>query len=220
MAKQSNYPHSFHVVAKPLASACNLDCSYCYYRHKEPGKGRISDDLLKKFIRHYIAGQEDDPVVFNWHGGEPALLGLDFFRKVVELEQKYADGHRIENDFQTSGVLLDEAWCEFFKQHDFYVGLSIDGPQHLHDNFRRLNGGGPTFEHVYRAALLLRRYQVPFNPLVVIHRVNAKAPAEVYKFLTNDLGCKSLQWLPCVGHRDFRTTAPGHWSDDQMLAAA
>ena len=143
MTNQPRHPRSFHVVAKPIGSVCNLDCAYCYYRYKETGKGRIADDLLEEFIRQYIAGQEDDPVVFNWHGGEPALLGLDFFRKVVELEQKYADGHRIENDFQTSGTLLDEAWCEFFKEHRFYVGLSIDGPKHLHDQFRRLSGGGP-----------------------------------------------------------------------------
>jgi uncharacterized protein len=203
------HPRSFHVVAKPIGSLCNLDCAYCYYRCKETS-GRIADDLLEKFIRQYIAGQEEDSVVFNWHGGEPALLGLDFFRKVVELEKRYAGSHHIKNDFQTNGTLLDESWCEFSKEHDFYVGLSIDGPKHLHDQFR----GG--FDQVYRAAQLLRQYEVPFNALTVVHRVNAKHPAELYKFLTQDLGCRVLQWLPCVGHKDFRTTAPGYWDHSRM----
>ena len=216
MTDQPKYPRSFHVVAKPIGSACNLDCAYCYYHYKDTRGGRISDELLEEFIRQYIAGQEDDPVVFNWHGGEPALLGLDFFRRVVELEEKYADGHVVENDFQTSGVLLDDTWCEFFQQHRFYVGLSIDGPQHLHDAYRRLNGGAPSFDQVYRAAMLLRQHEVPFNPLVVIHRLNARHPAEVYEFFTEELGCNRLQWLPCVGHRDFQTTAPGHWDPAQM----
>ena len=125
------HPRSFHVVAKPIGSQCNLDCAYCYYSYKQTN--RISDALLERFIEQYIAGQEEDPVVFNWHGGEPALLGLDFFRKVVELEKKYANGHRIDNDFQTNGTLLNDDWCEFFKNNHFYVGLSIDGPKHLHN---------------------------------------------------------------------------------------
>ncbi len=211
MTDQPRYPRSFHVVVKPIGSSCNLDCAYCYYRCKETSRNRIADGLLEKFIRQCIAGQEEDPVVFNWHGGEPALLGLDFFRKVVELEQKYAEGRRIENDFQTNGVLLDEAWCEFFKEHGFYVGLSIDGPKHLHDRYRLADGGTSSFDQVYRAARLLRQFEVHFNPLVVINRVNAKHPAEVYEFLTKDLGCRRLQWLPCVGYKDFQTTAPGHW---------
>jgi uncharacterized protein len=211
------YPRSFHVVAKPIGSTCNLHCAYCYYRYKETA-GRISDELLEKFIRQYIAGQEEDPVVFNWHGGEPALLGLDFFHQVVALEQQYAQGHRIENDFQTNGVLLDESWCEFFKEQGFYVGLSIDGPKPLHDHFRMVNGGAGSFDQVYRAATLLRQYEIPFNPLVVVHRLNAQHPQKVYRFLTEELGCRRLQWLPCVGHTDFHKSAPGHWHPDRMPA--
>ncbi len=109
-----NYPRSFHVVVKPIGSTCNFDCAYCYYRCKANSSGRISDDLLERFVCEYIAGQEEDTVTFNWHGGEPALLGLDFFRKVIQLERKYANGKCIENDFQTNGVLLDQSWCEFF----------------------------------------------------------------------------------------------------------
>ena len=220
-AQPKRFPRSFQVVAKAIGSRCNLQCTYCYYLHKEDllpkaAPGPIADDLLEEFIRQYIAGQEEDPVVFNWHGGEPTLLGLDFFRKVVELQQKYAGTKRIENDFQTNGVLLDESWCEFLKEHRFYVGLSIDGPKHLHDRFRRDKGGEPTFDQVYRAARLLRQYEVPFNALTVISSANARHAAEVYGFLTEDLGCRRLQWLPCVAHKDFRTTAPGHWESARM----
>jgi uncharacterized protein len=176
----------------------------------------MADELLEEFIRQYIAGQEVGEVVFNWHGGEPALLGLDFFRRVVELQQKYAGRTRVANDFQTNGVLLDEAWCEFFKEHGFYVGLSIDGPKDLHDRFRVGKGGAPTFDHVYRAARLLREYDVPFSTLTVVHAVNSRHPAEVYRFLTEDLGCARLQWLPCAEPKDFRTVAPGQWDTTRM----
>lgn len=208
---------SFHVVAKPVGSLCNLDCTYCYYLHKEnllpdPTANR----LLEEFIRQYIDGQEIDEVVFNWHGGEPALLGLDFYRRVIELQQRYAGTKRIRNDFQTNGVLLDDQWCEFFKQHHFYVGLSIDGPKDLHDRFRVGKGGSPTFDLVYRAARLLRQYGVTFNAMAVISAANARHPAEVYRFLTQDLGCQRIQWLPCSEPKDFRTVAPGHWDTARM----
>jgi uncharacterized protein len=214
-------PRSFQVVAKPLGPVCNLDCTYCYYRHKEDwlpeaNTGRIADDLLEEFIRQFINGQEEDPVVFNWHGGEPTLLGLDFFQKVIELERKYAGIRRIENDFQTNGVLLDESWCRFLKENRFYVGLSLDGPKHLHDHFRKTNGGESSFDRVYRAARLLQQYDVPFNPLTVVNAVTARHPDEVYGFLTEELGCTRLQWLPCVAHKDFRTTAPGYWDPSRM----
>jgi uncharacterized protein len=215
------FPRSFQVVAKVVGAACNLNCTYCYYLHKEDllpeaCGGRIADDLLDKFIRQFIDSQEEDPVAFNWHGGEPTLLGLDFFRNAVRLQQKYAGTNRIANDFQTNGVLLDESWCEFLKENDFYVGLSIDGPKHLHDQFRMDKAGESSFDKVYRAARLLRQYDVPFTPLTVINSVNARHPAEVYDFLTEDLGCVRLQWLPCVGHKDFRTVAPGHWDTARM----
>ncbi len=215
MANQQKHPRSFHVVVKPLGSACNLKCTYCYYEYKGTS-GRIADELLEKFIRQYIEGNEDEPVTFNWHGGEPTLLGLDFFRNVIAVQQKYANGKRIENDFQTNGVLLDEAWCEFFKQHDFLVGLSIDGPKHLHDRFRMSSGSDSYFDQVYRAGQLLRRYGVRFTPLTVINRLNAQHPAEVYRFLTRDLGSQSVQWLPGVGHKDFEATAPGYWDPARM----
>ncbi len=172
--------------------------------------------MLEEFIRQYIEGQDVDTILFNWHGGEPALLGLDFYRKAVELEKKYAGTKHIDNDFQTNGVLLDDQWCEFFKENDFYVGLSIDGPKHLHDRFRLSRGGEPTFDQVYRAARLLQKHDVPFNPLTVVNAVNARHPEEVYRFLTEDLGSTRLQWLPCVEPKDFRTAAPGRGDADKM----
>lgn len=175
------FPRSFHVVAKPVGARCNLECTYCYYLHKDdmlPGTtaSRMADDVLEEFIRQYIAGQEIDEVVFNWHGGEPALAGLDFYRKVVAVQRKFAGTLRVRNDFQTNGVLLDEAWCEFFRDNGFYVGLSIDGPRELHDRYRVGKGGLPSFEQVHRAARLLRQYQVPFNAMAVIHAGNARHP--------------------------------------------
>lgn len=232
LSPPQRYPRSFQVVVKPIGSTCNLNCTYCYYLHKESGRfvdcddsscrskqsspARMSDELLEKFIADYIAAQEDEPVVFNWHGGEPTLLGLDFFRKVIELERKYANGKRINNDLQTNGTLLDESWCEFLKENNFFLGLSIDGPKHLHDHFRMTASGESSFDRVYRGAQLLRRYGVPFTPLTVINSVTAKHPVEIYRFLTEDLGSPRLQWLPCVAHKDFRTASPGYWDPARM----
>ncbi len=178
--------------------------------------GRISDELLEEFIRQYIAGQEVDRVVFNWHGGEPALLGLDFFRKAIDIQRKYAGAMRVDNDLQTNGTLLDESWCRFLKEHNFRVGLSIDGPKDLHDRFRVSKGGEPTFDQVYRAVRLLQEHDVPFNALTVISSANARHPDEVYDFLVEDLGCPRLQWLPCVEPKDFCTVAPGYWDPAGM----
>lgn len=206
---------SFHLMVKPVGSRCNLDCAYCYYLDKDrllaDTSGSMSDETLEETIRQGIVGQEADTALFTWHGGEPTLLGLDFFRNVVELQQKHAAGKRIDNDLQTNGLLLDDAWCQFLKEHDFLVGLSIDGPKHLHDPFRATKGGGLSFEQVSRAAKLLRQHDVTFNTLTVINSLNARHPAEVYEFLTEELGASRLQWLPCVEPKDFRTTAPGRW---------
>ena len=152
----------FHVMAKPAGAACNLDCSYCFYLSKEkleggPGTGRMSEALLERFVREYIAGVTGDEVVFSWQGGEPTLLGLDFFRKAVALQAQYAKpGQRIENDLQTNGTLLDDDWARFLKEHRFLVGLSIDGPKDLHDRYRVTKRGAPTFDDVFGAAKALR----------------------------------------------------------------
>ncbi len=169
----------FHVMAKPAGSTCNLDCKYCFYLSKErlpkgPGTGEMSDETLELFIRQYIEGVTGPEVVFSWQGGEPTLRGLDFFRRVVTLQKKYAKpNQRIENDLQTNGVLIDENWAAFLKDHRFLVGLSIDGPRELHDKYRVNKGGAPTFDKAMAAANLLRKRGVRFNTLTCVHRGNA-----------------------------------------------
>ena len=179
----------FHVMAKPAGSSCNLDCKYCFYLSKEtlrngPGTGQMSEDTLEVFIKQYIEGTTGPQVVFSWQGGEPTLRGLDFYRRVVALQKKYAKANqRIENDLQTNGVLLNDEWARFLKEQRFLVGLSIDGPRELHDCFRVNKGGAPTFDKVMAAAKLLRKFGVPFNTLTCVHRLNASHPLDVYRFL-------------------------------------
>jgi len=212
-------PRRFHVMAKPVGSACNLDCTYCFYLSKAdlpngPGSGRMSDETLELFIRQYIEGVTGGDVVFSWQGGESTLAGLDFYRKVVALEKKYArPGQRIQNDLQTNGTLLDEEWAAFLKENHFLVGLSIDGPRELHDRYRVTKGGQPTFDKVYQAAKLLQRYGVPFNALTCVHRFNASRPLDVYRFLRRELGVTYLQFIPIVEYKSFERTAPQRWDD-------
>jgi len=207
----------FHAMVKPIGSTCNLDCAYCYYLSKEklldqhPGR-RISDELLESYIRQYIVGQDADEVVFSWQGGEPTLLDIDFFRKVVELEKKYKKANqRIENDLQTNGTLLNEEWCKFLYENKFLVGLSIDGPKELHNAYRVTKGGEPTFDKVFAAAKLLKKHGVKFNTLTVVNRVNAKRPLDVYRFLRKEIGSTYMQLIPCVEPKEFQTTAPQYW---------
>jgi uncharacterized protein len=207
----------FHCMIKPIGCACNLDCAYCFYLSKEtlangPGRGRMSAEVLEEFIRQYIDGVTGDEVVFSWQGGEPTLLGLDFFRTVVELEKRYAKaGQRIENDLQTNGTLITEEWCEFLRQNRFLVGLSIDGPRELHDRYRVSRDGQPTFDRVFHTAKLLQRYGVSFNTLTCVNRVNARRPLDVYRFLRREVGSTYLQFIPIVEYRGFEQTAPQRW---------
>lgn len=216
-APPSGARRRYHAMVKPIGSTCNLNCAYCYYLSKEKlldqqaGK-RMTDTLLETFIRQYIGSQDGEQIVFSWQGGEPTLLGLDFFRKVVDLEEKYKPAHqRIENDLQTNGTLLTEEWCRFLKQHNFLVGLSIDGPRALHDAYRVTKGGEPTFHKVMASARLLKKHGVQFNTLTVVNRLNAKRPLDVYRFLTREVGSRYVQFIPCVEPKDFHTTAPQHW---------
>ena len=216
----------FHAMVKPIGSTCNLDCAYCYYLSKEKlleqqhGK-RISDELLETFIRQYIEGQDGEQIVFSWQGGEPTLLGLDFFRKVVELEKKYKKANqRIENDLQTNGTLLNEQWCQFLHQNNFLVGLSIDGPRDLHNAYRVTKGKEPTFDKVFAAAKLMKKHGVKFNTLTVVNRLNAKRPLDVYRFLTRKIGSTYVQFVPCVEPKDFQTTAPQYWKTSKMPVIA
>ena len=205
----------FHVMAKPAGAACNLACTYCFYLGKQtlpggPGAGRMSDECLERVVRQYIDGVTADEVVFSWQGGEPTLRGLDFFREVVTLQKKHAKpGQRIENDLQTNGTLIDEEWARFLKEHRFLVGLSIDGPKELHDQYRITKRGAPTFDKVLAAADLLRRFDVPFNTLTCVHRFNAQHPRDVYRFLRREVGSTYMQFIPIVEPRGFETTAPG-----------
>jgi uncharacterized protein len=210
-----------HVMVKPTGALCNLDCTYCYYLSKQELLGRpeqwcISDEVLEIFIRQYFEGQNCKEVVFSWQGGEPTLMGLDFFRKVLELEKKYCPSHvRCENDLQTNGTNLDDAWCEFLYEHNFLVGLSIDGPKHVHDLHRKDRSGKGSFDRVLRAAKLLRKHKVNFATLSCVNRLTAKHPLEVYRFLRDEIGSKRMQFIPIVEPVGFRQVAPGRW--DQRL---
>ena len=212
----------FHVMAKPAGSTCNLDCRYCFYLSKEtlpggPGAGRMSDELLEKFIKQYIDGVTGEEVVFSWQGGEPTLRGLDFFRKVVDLQKKYAKpNQRIENDLQTNGTLLNEEWAAFLKEHRFLVGLSIDGPREMHDLYRVTKNQRPTFDAVFGAAKLLMKHGVPFNTLTCVNRINAKRPKDVYRFLRQELNSTTIQFIPIVEYKGFETTAPYTWDSEKL----
>ena len=203
-----------HVMVKPTGALCNLDCTYCYYLSKQellgkPESWSISDEVLEAFIRQYFESQNYKEVVFSWQGGEPTLLGLDFFRKVVELEKKYCPSHvRCENDLQTNGILLDDGWCEFLHKENFLVGLSIDGSKHLHDAYRKDKSGQGSFDRVFRAAKLLRKHRVNFATLCCVNRVTARHPLEVYRFLRDKVGSKRIQFIPIVEPVGFREVAP------------
>lgn len=198
-----NHPaYSFHIMSKPIGPICNLDCKYCFYLEKErlyrSGEPwRMSDEVLESFIRQYIQQQGGSEINFAWQGGEPTLLGLDYFRKIVSLQDRLAGGKRIHNALQTNGTLLDDAWCEFFTERNFLIGLSIDGPRALHDCYRVDKNGRSTFDAVMRGLELLRKHQTQFNTLTVVHRGNSDQPLEVYRFL-KQIGSRHLQFIPLV----------------------
>jgi uncharacterized protein len=194
-------PSAFHIMAKPAGSACNLNCKYCYYLEKselyKDKQGRMSPDLLEKFTRQYIESQEVPVVTFTWQGGEPSLMGLDFFREAVKLQKIYAAGKRIENSFQTNGTRLDDEWCSFFAENSFLIGISIDGEEHVHNHFRRTRSGKPSFADVMKGISLLRRYKVEFNTLSTVNSYSVRYAFETYRFLKN-IGSKFMQFLPVV----------------------
>lgn len=199
-----------HVIAKPIGPICNLNCAYCFYLEKESlyGRGeqwRMTDETLEAFVRQYIEAQPEtvDQIDFAFQGGEPTLLGVDFFRRVVELQNQYTPGGmRVRNSLQTNGLLLDDRWCEFLKQNDFLVGLSIDGPVNLHDKYRRDRRDRGTFDRVTLAMRRLFRHGVEFNALTCVGRHNADHPVRVYRFL-RDAGIEFIQLIPIV-------QPPGH----------
>jgi len=195
--------NAFHVMVKPRGSICNLDCQYCFYLKKEqlyPGSSfRMTEELLENFTRQYIAAQRVPQVTFAWQGGEPTLMGLDFFRKAVAFQEKYRpSGMTILNALQTNGTLLDDAWGEFLRQHKFLVGLSLDGPRAMHDAYRQDKGGQPTFDRVLRSAELLKKHQVEFNTLTCVSAANVDHGLEVYRFLRDEVGSRFLQFIPII----------------------
>jgi len=193
----------FHIMAKPYGPICNLDCTYCYYLEKEnlyPQSShdfRMRDDVLDNYVRQYIETHPSDSIQFAWQGGEPTLLGVGFFERAVELQKRYANGKKIENALQTNGTLLDDKWGEFLSRNRFLIGLSVDGPQELHDAYRVDKGGQPTFARVMRGLEILKKHGVEFNTLTVINRLNSYRPNEVYRFL-KQIGSKFLQFIPVV----------------------
>lgn len=192
----------FHVMAKPVGPICNLDCKYCFYLEKEKlypknANWAMAEDVLESYIRQQITSQHIPVVSFAWQGGEPTLLGVDYFRKVVELQKKYADGKKIENAFQTNGILLDDCWGEFLAGNRFLVGLSVDGPRELHDRYRVDKGGQPTFDRVMRGMRYLKKHGADFNTLTVVQRDNSCHPLEVYRFL-KEVGSVFMQFIPVV----------------------
>lgn len=189
-------------MTKPVGSLCNLACSYCFYLEKArlyPGgrNFRMSAEKLDVYVRDYIAAQPGPMVSFAWQGGEPTLLGIDFFRRVVALQARYSHGKRIENAFQTNGLLLDDAWGEFLAANRFLVGISIDGPRISHDAYRVDKGDLPTFDRVMAGVAVLKKHSVEFNTLTTVHRKNSKQPLEVYRFL-REIGSGYLQFIPIV----------------------
>jgi uncharacterized protein len=198
-----NGPLAFHLMAKPVGALCNLDCKYCFYLPKIGlylGKRlRMDNELLETYLRQYIDAQQVPEITIAWQGGEPTLMGLDFFRSSIEYTKRLArPSMRIRHTLQTNGTLLDDEWCRFFRENDFLVGLSIDGPRELHNYYRVDKAGEPTFDRVIRAARLMQTHKVEFNVLCAVHSANAEQPLRVYRFLRDELATRWVQFIPIV----------------------
>ena len=204
-----------YVMLKPAGAHCNLACKYCYYLEKNklyPTAQRhlMSDEMLEQFTREYIEAQTMNQVLFTWHGGEPLLRSIDFYRKALSLQQKYAGGRHIDNVIQTNGTLLTDEWCEFFAQNHWLVGISIDGPQPDHDHYRLTAAGKPSWQKVMQGIKLLKKHGVEWNAMAVVNAYNVNHPLEFYRFFKEN-GCQFLQFTPIVErqtrHEDGRTLA-------------
>lgn len=204
-----------YVMLKPAGAHCNLACKYCYYLEKNklyPTAQRhlMSDEMLEQFTREYIEAQTMNQMLFTWHGGEPLLRSIDFYRKALSLQQKYAGGRCIDNVIQTNGTLLTDEWCEFFAQNHWLVGISIDGPQPDHDHYRLTAAGKPSWKKVMQGIKLLKKHGVEWNAMAVVNAYNVNHPLEFYRFFKEN-GCQFLQFTPIVErltrHEDGRTLA-------------
>ena len=204
-----------YVMLKPAGAHCNLACKYCYYLEKNnlyqnSHRHLMSDEMLEQFTREYIEAQTMPQVLFTWHGGEPLMRSIDFYKKALALQKKYAHGKQIDNVIQTNGTLLTDEWCEFFAQNHWLVGISIDGPQEYHDHYRVTPAGKPSWEKVMQGIKLLKKHRVEWNAMAVVNAYNAEHPLEFYHFF-RDNGCQYLQFTPIVErlteHEDGRTLA-------------
>lgn len=217
MSTINPFARPLYVMLKPAGSLCNLRCKYCYYLEKnalytEQKNHVISDEMLDKFIREYIEAQTSPDVLFCWHGGETLMRPISFYRRAIELQRKYARERRIDNTIQTNATMLTDEWCEFFRENNFLVGVSIDGPQEFHDEYRRTATGKPTFHKVMQGIRLLNKHNVEWNALAVVNDFNADYPLEFYNFF-KEIGCHYIQFTPIVERRiernDGLSLAPG-----------
>ena len=222
MTTISPFARPLYVMLKPIGAACNLACNYCYYLeksnlYKHQPKRQMSEELLERFVKDYIEAQTMNEVVFTWHGGEPTLRPLSFYQKAVELQKKYAGGRIIHNSLQTNGTLLTDEWCRFLKENNWLVGISIDGPEELHDRYRRDSQGRPSWQKVMEGIQLLQHYGVEWNAMAVVNRYNADHPQAFYRFFKS-IGCQYIQFTPIVErnvqHADGRHLASINDADD------
>lgn len=205
MVSQTARPFArpLYVMLKPAGARCNMRCSYCYYLEKELLDGApstlhmLSDEMLERFVQQYIEAQTSPQVLFTWHGGEPLLRPISFYQRALQLQQRYGRGRQIDNCLQTNGLLLNDEWCRFLADNRFLVGISIDGPQHLHDACRRDGGGAPTFHRVMHAIGLLQKHGVEWNAMAVVTRQSMEQPQDFYRFFRS-IGCQYLQFTPIV----------------------
>ena len=219
------FTRPLYVMLKPAGSLCNLRCQYCYYLEKDKlyadvKKHVVSDEMLEKFIREYIEAQTMPEVLFTWHGGETLMRPLSFYQRALELQRKYGRGRRIDNCIQTNGTMLTDEWCQFFHDNGFLVGVSIDGPQEFHDEYRRTATGKPTFHQVMRGIRLLNKHQVEWNALAVVNDFNADYPLDFYHFF-KEIGCHYIQFTPIVERKmerkDGLSLAPGMQEGGALL---
>jgi uncharacterized protein len=196
-------PPGFHLLAKPSGSTCNIDCTYCFFLSKEAlypnEKQRMSEATLETYIRQLLESHRTPQVTVAWQGGEPTLMGLDFFKRSIALVEQYRrPGQSVQHTFQTNGILLDDEWCAFFKAHNVLVGLSVDGPREMHDAYRRDRGGRGTFDRVVEGWKQLRKHEVEFNILCTVNAANQAHGRQVYQFFRDELGATWVQFIPIV----------------------
>ncbi len=220
------FARPLYIMTKPVGAICNLACDYCYYLEKsklyqESPKHIMSDELLEKFIKEYIESQTMPQVLFTWHGGETLMRPLSFYQKVMELQRKYARGRTIDNCIQTNGTLLNDEWCRFFHDNNWLVGVSIDGPQEFHDEYRKNKQGKPSFMKVMQGINLLNKHRVEWNALAVVNDFNADYPLDFYHFF-KEIGCRYIQFTPIVErifrHDDGRHLAAVEEGNNEKLA--